>query len=131
MTLERPSHFGIEPSVNTRTLFCFRFLFLLGIAGLLPDPAFAQDAANTNALSPGANIAVVATPSSSYVSGDTTVNALNDGFTPRSSRDARRGSYGNWPRTGTEWVQYEWSQPISTKQADVYWWIDGQGVGAP
>ncbi|HXS67395.1 MAG TPA: beta-L-arabinofuranosidase domain-containing protein, partial [Candidatus Polarisedimenticolia bacterium] len=26
---------------------------------------------------------------------------------------------------------YEWSQPIATKQMDVYWWIDGQGVGAP
>jgi uncharacterized protein len=77
------------------------------------------------------NLAVVATPSSSSVSGDTTVTALNDGFDPRSSRDARRGTYGNWPRTGTEWVQYEWSQPISTKQIDVYWWIDGQGVGAP
>ncbi len=54
----------------------------------------------------GANLAVVARPSSSYTSGDTTVAALNDEFTPRNSRDARHGSYGNWPRTGTQWVQY-------------------------
>ena len=30
-----------------------------------------------------------------------------------------------------EWVQYNWSKPISTKSVDVYWWIDGQGVGTP
>jgi DUF1680 family protein len=28
-------------------------------------------------------------------------------------------------------VQYDWSRPISTNKIDVYWWIDGQGVGAP
>lgn len=78
-----------------------------------------------------ANMAVVASPSASFCSGDTTVNALNSGYTPRSSRDARRTSYGNWPRTDTEWVQYEWSKPIATKQMDVYWWIDGNGIGAP
>jgi DUF1680 family protein len=77
------------------------------------------------------NLGIVGVPSSSYVSGDTTVKALNSGYTPRNSRDARQGSYGNWPRTGTEWVQYEWSQPISTRQTEVYWWMDGRGVGAP
>ena len=77
------------------------------------------------------NLAAVATPSASNVSGDTSVNALNDGFTPRNSRDNRRGSYGNWPNTGTQWVQYEWSQPVSTKQVEVYWWDDRQGVRLP
>src|ERR1043166_3142755 len=83
----------------------------------------AQDHAATHAL--------VATPSSSFVSGDTRNAALNDGLAPRSSRDNRRGSYGNWPRQGTQWVQYEWSQPISTKQIEVYWWADRQGVRLP
>jgi len=101
-----------------------RLVFLSSIAGLLPVLAAAQDSA-------GVNLAVVATPSSSFTSGDTTLTALNDGFTPRSSRDTRRGSYGNWPRTGTQWVQYDWIQPISTKQMDVYWWADGAGVGLP
>ncbi len=57
--------------------------------------------------------------------------ALNDGYDPRSSRDNRRGSYGNWPRRGTQWVQYDWSQPISTNKIDVYWWDDQQGVRLP
>ena len=77
------------------------------------------------------NLAAVATPSGSYVSGDTTLAALNDGYAPRNSRDNRRGSYGNWPRTGTQWVEYDWSRPISTRQIEVYWWDDRQGVRLP
>lgn len=50
---------------------------------------------------------------------------------PRNSRDRRRGSYGNWPRTGTQWVQYDWSQPINTQCIDVYWWDDNRGVRLP
>jgi DUF1680 family protein len=79
----------------------------------------------------GVNLAVVAKPSCSYVSGDTTPAALNDGYDPRSSRDNRRGSYGNWPRRGTQWVQYDWSRPISTNKIDVYWWDDQRGVRLP
>lgn len=79
----------------------------------------------------GVNLAAVATPTSSHVSGDTRNSALNDGVEPRSSRYNRPASYGNWPMRGTQWVQYEWSQPISTAKIDVYWWADGRGVHAP
>lgn len=91
----------------------------------LTGSGLAQDASS------GVNLAMVATPSSSYVSGDTRNTALNDGNTPRSSRDNRRGSYGNWPRQGMQWVQYDWTQPISTRAAEVYWWDDRQGVRLP
>ncbi|MBN2316521.1 MAG: glycoside hydrolase family 127 protein [Sedimentisphaerales bacterium] len=77
------------------------------------------------------NLAVVAEASTSYISGDTSLAALNDEVDPESSRDRRRGSYGNWPRRGTQWVQYEWSQPISTRMIDVYWWDDNRGVRLP
>jgi len=97
---------------------------LLALAGIFSSSLFAQDAAP-------ANIAAVATPSAANVSGDTSVTALNDGYTPRNSRDNRRGSYGNWPHTGTQWAEYDWSQPISTKQIEVYWWDDHQGVRLP
>ncbi len=83
------------------------------------------------AATPPANLAVVATPSASYVSGDTSVTALNDNSNPRNSRQRGTGSYGNWPRTGTQWVQYDWSQPMSTRQIEVYWWDDRQGVRLP
>jgi hypothetical protein len=95
---------------------------------LLASLAIAQNNAPSTA---GANLAAVATPSSAYTSGDTTVNALNDGFTPERSDDDSQRSYGNWPRRGMQWVQYEWSQPISTKQIEVYWWDDHRGVRLP
>jgi len=77
------------------------------------------------------NLAVVAEASTTYVSGDTSLTALSDEYDPRSSRDRRRGSYGNWPRRGTQWLQYEWSRPISTSEIDVYWWDDRRGVRLP
>lgn len=93
-----------------------------GVAAMPCSAAFAQQAVN---------LALVATPSSSYVSGDTRNTALNDGFDPRNSQDAWRGSYGNWPTRGAQWVQYEWSQAISAAKIDVYWWADRRGVHAP
>lgn len=77
------------------------------------------------------NLAKVAMPSALYTSGDTKVIALNNGATPGTSADNVAGMYGNWPKTDTQWVQYEWSQPVRTNRIEVYWWIDGQGVGAP
>ncbi|MDC7677417.1 beta-L-arabinofuranosidase domain-containing protein [Asticcacaulis machinosus] len=77
------------------------------------------------------NLAKVAVPSTSFMSGDGKLTALNDGVEPQNSADNAATSYGNWPKTGTEWVQYDWSQPVTTNKVDVYWWIDGQGVGAP
>jgi len=78
-----------------------------------------------------ANLALVAKSSTSYVSGHETIAALNDGFQPAHSDDKRHGAYGNWPRTGTQWVEYEWSQPISTGKVDVYWFDDARGVRLP
>ncbi len=77
------------------------------------------------------NVAPMAVPASSYCSGDTSVTALNDGNEPRNSLERGTGSYGNWPRTGTQWVQLDWSQPICTDRIEVYWWDDHQGVRLP
>lgn len=88
-------------------------------------------AKSTFAADESANMAVVATPSASHVSGDTRVSALNDGIEPRRSDFREQGCYGNWPRTGTQWVQYDWGKPISTAAIEVYWWDDHQGVRLP
>ncbi len=77
------------------------------------------------------NLALFATPSTSFVSGHETLEAINDGFEPRHKGDHSHGAYGNWPQSGTQWVQYDWSQPIHTRKVDVYWWDDGQGVRLP
>ena len=102
-----------------------RFATLISLIALVPSLGLAAGE------TPAVNLAAVATPSSSYVSGDTSPGALNDGVAPRNSRDNRRGSYGNWPRQGTQWVEYDWSQPVSTKQIEVYWWDDHRGVRLP
>ncbi len=93
-----------------------------------PKPQARQTEA---AADPGANLALVAKSSTSYVSGHETITALNDGYTPEHSDDKSRGAYGNWPRNGTQWVQYEWSQPISAARMDVYWFDDHRGVRLP
>jgi len=96
--------------------------------------AVAASAAEDNSQSPGppaVNLALVATASTSFVSGHETITALNDGATPADSNDKSHGAYGNWPRTGTQWVQYEWSQPISTARMEVYWFDDHGGVRLP
>ena len=77
------------------------------------------------------NLAVVAKASTSHVSGDTSLAAISDGHAPDSSHVRGRGAYGNWPAKGTQWVQYEWTRPISTAKIDVYWWDDQRGVRLP
>ena len=79
----------------------------------------------------GVNLALVAETSTSFVSGHETINALNDGHDPSDSNDNAHGAYGNWPRSGAQWVQYQWSQPVSTNKIDVYWFDDGRGVRLP
>jgi hypothetical protein len=79
----------------------------------------------------GANLALVAAASTSYVSGHETITALNDGFTPANSDDKSHGAYGNWPQTGAQWVQYEWNRPVKTNRMDVYWFDDQRGVRLP
>ncbi|MCP5548084.1 MAG: glycoside hydrolase family 127 protein [Akkermansiaceae bacterium] len=92
-----------------------------GILFLLAAPLHAEDA----------NLALVAEPSASAVSGDTTLKALNDGDSPKNSLERGPGSYGNWPATGTQWVQYDWPKAIHTDRIEVYWWDDHQGVRLP
>ncbi len=113
------SNLSVFKSKPARLLFC-----LSVVAGA----CFRLSAQDTN---PPVNLALVAKPSSSYVSGDTTLAALKDEHTPRRSRDDSHGTYGNWPETGTQWVQYDWSQPVSTRKIEVYWWDDNRGVRLP
>ncbi|MDP6547205.1 MAG: Tat pathway signal protein, partial [Phycisphaerae bacterium] len=79
----------------------------------------------------GVNLAPVAEPSSSRVSRDTSLAALHDGHAPETSHVRGKGSYGNWPSKGTQWVQYDWTAPVRTRKVDVFWWDDRAGVRLP
>ncbi|MCF7734564.1 MAG: glycoside hydrolase family 127 protein [Akkermansiaceae bacterium] len=100
--------------------------FALLLAAALMHPAAAAPAAPS-----AANLALVATPTTSFVSGHEKLSAINDGATPRDSGDKSHGAYGNWPEHGTQWVQYEWPQAISISATDVYWFSDGGGLRLP
>jgi uncharacterized protein len=106
--------------------------FLAGAAGVallsaLPQrPGWAAEDQTTTV-----NLAKVASASSLYTSGDTKLSAMNDGLTPEASNDSRSGSWGTWPRLDPQWVEYEWTRPVTTNKVNLYWWIDGAGVGAP
>ncbi len=77
------------------------------------------------------NLALYATPKTSYVSPYETLGAINDGVDPTDKADHSHGAYGNFPRSGKQWVEYDWDQPISTNKVDVYWWEDGKGIHLP
>lgn len=111
-----------------RARIAARWLSFLGLAGVL-SLALAEPA--DSAGGGRVNLALVATSSTSFVSGHETIGALNDGFTPENSDDKRHGAYGNWPRSGTQWVQYDWTQPIRTDRIEVYWFDDHRGVRLP
>ncbi len=102
--------------------------FLATVAGAVTLGAADTPPKSSNS---AANLAVVAASTTSFVSGHETINALNDGFMPHNSGDKSHGAYGNWPQSGTQWVQYDWRQPISTNRIEVYWFDDDRGVRLP
>jgi M6 family metalloprotease-like protein len=81
--------------------------------------------------SKGTNIAGQAAASTSYVSDWEKISALNDGVDPSSSSDRSGAVYGNWPETGTQWVQYTFNKNVTISSCDVYWFKDGQGIDVP
>jgi uncharacterized protein len=101
--------------------FCFVGLLFVGrLSG--------QEASGPGSSTREINLALVAAPSTSFVSGDQSIEAINDGVSAGRRNVAH---YGNWPSGGTQWVEYTWPKPISTNKVDVYWWADGQGIHLP
>lgn len=77
------------------------------------------------------NVAIGATPSTSYVSSWETIQALNDGLDPAHSNDRTQAVYGNWPERGTQWVQYDFATNHTVSQVKLYWFKDGGGIDVP
>jgi NPCBM-associated, NEW3 domain of alpha-galactosidase len=83
-------------------------------------------------LPPGAtDLALTAAPSASYTSPWEHVTAINDGVYPTSSNDSQDIRWGCWPETGTQWIELDWTQPITTNGSSVYFLDDGGGVRLP
>jgi len=79
------------------------------------------------------NLALLGTPTTSYVSPWESLKAVNDGFEPTSSADRAHPVYGNWNGNSgqTDWVQYEWPYYHTIQSVSVYWFSDGGGLAQP
>ncbi len=105
-------------SLGIKTFSLWIFVLLAGFSSL---PAYSQP--------PGKNLAIVASPSGSmrYTS---SYNSLNDGLTPV---DVTLPRTGNRPqrRLTAQWVQYDWVQPVSTGEINLFWWNFDNAVTLP
>lgn len=91
------------------------FTVILGLLAGISVTAFAQQG---NQASTHDNLSVIATGTVAGRPSD----ALNDGLTPTPNRLNNNNNNNRAQNIGTQWVQYEWQQPVSTREVAVYWW---------
>src|SRR5476651_617299 len=92
---------------------------------LLACTAFAQQ--QPDPITINGNLAVIAKGTNSARQGAIITN-LNDGFTPTPNRYTPPRN----PQTpATQWVQYEWNQPVNTKEIATFWWNYNGAVKMP
>ena len=110
--------------MKTFRFVCFHAVALTALTHA--SPLFAQTSA---LLTTRPNLAIVAMPSSTR--GNFGLTTLNDGMAPVNQGNFRGGG-GNRPQARSMyWVQYEWTQPISTKEIAVYWWNYNSNIRLP
>ena len=133
------------PFTNTRLLMLSKsrslsgigFVLLASLIAPVVVTGFAQDSAAPS----GVNLAPMARVATSLggLGGNGPASPINNGIDPASSNDREHGALGGrrggrGQRGGgapegkqTQWVEYRWTQPVSTKAVDVYWLIGGGG----
>lgn len=117
---------GNSPTITSWDIWMLRYTWSQIKKDASRFPA-TTDNGNTNL----SNIALNASVTSSYVSPWESISALNDGFDPIHSNDRNHAVYGNWPETGTQWVQYTFNKSYTVTQSDVYWFKDNGGIDVP
>ncbi len=71
------------------------------------------------------NLAVFATPSTTFVSSWETLSAVNDGKWSDVSNSSDCAHYGSWGNTSdSETVTYTWDMPVKLSASDLYIWTD-------
>jgi hypothetical protein len=78
------------------------------------------------------NHAPFATASCSYTSPWENCEGINSGVDPTTSNPGSGVGWGTWPNGGTQWMQLDWDEAITTDRSEVYWYQDsqdGDGVG--
>ena len=77
------------------------------------------------------NWAPFATATCSYTSPWENCEGINSGIDPSSSSPGIGVGWGTWPNGGTQWMQLDWAEPITTDRTEVFWYDDGGGVLVP
>lgn len=85
------------------------------------------------------NVALLATPTASGTAGWNKVTGLNDNVQPTSSGDVTPSDnanvWGVWPAVTDQWVQYDWTEPVTIGELGVYFVsnldADGFGIDVP
>jgi uncharacterized protein len=102
--------------------------FLAGLAGAAVLSTFRYSDGVARDADHPLNIARVALPSSLSLTSESRTSALNSGVAPESSYDRSHGLFAlheeETTQDGIQWVQYDWSQPVSVNRAEVYWAVD-------
>jgi PKD repeat protein len=49
---------------------------------------------------------------------------INSGVDPTTSNPGIGVGWGTWPNGGTQWMQLDWNEPITTDRTEVYWYQD-------
>jgi hypothetical protein len=81
------------------------------------------------------NVALLATPTASVTAGWNRVTGLNDDVQPTSSGDVTPNDnvnvWGAWPEIGSQWVHYDWTEPVTIGELGVYFIsnLDDAGLG--
>lgn len=77
---------------------------------------------------PAPTIAYLSTKSSSGAKED--LNLISDQYDPKNSNDHSRGYIHWWPEKDTTvWVQYDFQEPETVSECEVYWFDDGPDGG--
>jgi PKD repeat protein len=70
------------------------------------------------------NVAVFATATCSVTSPWENCQGINTGVDPATSNPGIGVGWGTWPNGGTQWMQLDWDEPITTDRTEVYWYQD-------
>ncbi len=85
----------------------------------------------------GANVALTAKPTTDFVAGWNSINAINDGKGGFFKGGNNSEIWATWPRgSATRWIQYEWDSPVRINSSSIDFWSDqptgaGSGVAPP
>jgi PKD repeat protein len=70
------------------------------------------------------NHAPFATATCSVTSPWENCQGINSGVDPTTSNPGTGVGWGTWPNGGTQWMQLDWDEPITTDRTEVYWYQD-------